>query len=351
MKKTIRSICLLASFAMLFIFAAQSFADPIKGDISQAVKTATPSTPNSLVTNTPIPKPTTAAPAVTTSATSFTQADLSILTGNIQRPNALTWHDGMIYAACSGDWTVYQIDAASGNTAQYIYGVKNAHSMIAKTDDTGTGTVLWIPDFQSNNLVQITRGLVKNIASNLNGPWGISQFSDTHFLVTNLRGNDVVMVGEGDPKQIITNLRSPTGIAVDDKFIYVGNTGSARRAIEWFDAPTDDTKVLPIDAEDKTVSHSLVTGLQNVTNIVMGADGLLYFGYSLGTRGVVGRVDPTTCRENGGCSSDQIQIVVYSELAAPLAGVTLSDDMHLYIHSIFSPEIYWVDLKSTPVGK
>jgi hypothetical protein len=37
-------------------------------------------------------------------------------------------------------------------------------------------------------------------------------------------------------------------------------------------------------------------------------------------------------------------------LAAPLAGMTLSPDMHLYIHSIFSPEIYWVDLKTTPVN-
>jgi hypothetical protein len=189
------------------------------------------------------------------------------------------------------------------------------------------------------------------VATNLQGPWGIAQLNDMQFLVTNLRGNDVVMVGDNNTKEVITKLRSPTGIAVDDKFIYVANTGSARRAIEWFDAPTARTKTLPIDSEDKTVSHSLVTGLQNVTNIVMGGDGFLYFGYSLGTRGVVGRVDPAQCRENGGCSNDQIQIVVYSELAAPLAGVALSDDMHLYIHSIFSPEIYWVNLKSTPVGK
>ncbi len=341
-------MCLVSCFLFLFIFTAQSFADPIKTDFRQAVKTATSSSPVAIVTNTPLSP---ATPAVSTSTTSFTQADLSILTGNIQRPNALTWHDGMIYAACSGDWTVYQIDAASGNTTQYIYGVKNAHSMIANTDDAGTGTSLVIPDFQSNNLVQITHGVVKNLATNLNGPWGITEFGDSQFLVTNLRGNDVVLVGDGEAQTLITKLRSPTGIAVHDTFIYVANTGSARRAIEWFDAPTDSTKNLPIDAEDKTVSHSLVTGLQNVTNIVMGKDGLLYFGYSLGTRGVVGRVDPKTCRENGGCSSDQIQIVIYSELAAPLAGVTLSDDMHLYIHSIFSPEIYWVDLKSTPVGK
>jgi hypothetical protein len=342
MKNTIRYTTILMSLILLFIITTQSFADPLKIEFVQptATQTASPPKPNGSAT------PSSDVPA---STTSFTQADLSLLTGNIQRPNGLVWHDGMIYAACSGDWTVYQIDTATGDTKQYIYGVKNAHSMIAQTD--GDNTNLWIPDFQSNNLVEITQGVVKNIATNLNGPWGIAQFSDSQFLVTNLRGNDVVMVGNGDPKEIITKLRSPTGIVVADKYIYVANTGSARRAIEWFDAPSARTKTLPIDAEDKTVSHSLVTGLQNVTNIVMGGDGFLYFGYSLGTRGVVGRVDPATCRKNGGCTNDQIQIVVYSELAAPLAGVTLSDDMHLYIHSIFSPEIYWVDLKATPVGK
>jgi hypothetical protein len=339
--KVIRYTIVLMSLILLFIAASQSFAEPLV--TLQSTKIAT---------QTLVPSEATDAPTLSTdpsgSITSFTQADLSLLTGNIQRPNGLVWHDGMIYAACSGDWTVYQIDAATGNTTQYIYGVKNAHSMIAQTDPNGTN--LWIPDFQSNNLVEITHGVVKNIATNLDGPWGLAQFSDTQFLLTNLRGNNVVMVGDGDPKIIVTNLRSPTGIVVDDQYIYVANTGSARRAIEWFDAPTTSTKSLPINAEDKTVSHSLVTGLQNVTNIVMGSDGFLYFGYSLGTRGVVGRVDPTVCRKNGGCGNDQIQIIVYSELAAPLAGMTLSPDMHLYIHSIFSPEIYWVDLKTTPVN-
>ena len=344
MKNNIRYTCVLTCVTLMFVATAQIFAEPLKIESRQSTPSQTPI---------PTSPATTATPTSNSDGTSvgFTQADLSLLTGNIQRPNALVWHDGKIYAACSGDWTVYQIDAATGNTAQYIYGVKNAHSMIAQTDEDGSGTSLLIPDFQSNNLVEITQGVVKNIASNLDGPWGIAQFDSSQYLVTNLRGNDVVMVGEGDPKAIITNLRSPTGIVVDDQYIYVANTGSARRAIEWFEAPTANTKLLPIDSGDKTVSHSLVTGLQNVTNIVMGSDGLLYFGYSLGTRGVVGRVDPEICRKNGGCSNDQIQIVIYSELAAPLAGVTLSPDMHLYIHSIFSPEIYWVDLKGTPVGK
>lgn len=343
MKNSIRNILVVITLILTFAIASQSFADPLQSDVEQATVTATPSSLQSNSDATSVPSS-----DIVTSATSFTQADLSLLTGNIQRPNALVWHDGKIYAACSGDWTVYQIDAETGDTAQYIYGVKNAHSMIAQT--SGDKTSLWIPDFQSNNLVQITQGVVKNIATNLGAPWGIAQLNETQFLVTNLKSNNVVLVGEGDPQEVITKLRSPTGIATDGKYVYVANTGSARRAIEWFDAPAAGAKSSSIDAEDKTVSHSLVTGLQNVTNMVMGADGLLYFGYSLGTRGVVGRVDPKTCRDNGGCSNDQVQIVIYSELAAPLAGITLSPDMHLYIHSIFSPEIYWVDLKSTPSG-
>ncbi len=343
MKNTIRNILIFVGFTFTFVVASQSFADPLQFDVQQATVTATPRSPQSSSTASSAPNN-----DIVTSATSFTQADLSLLTGNIQRPNALVWYDGKIYAACSGDWTVYEIDAETGDTAQYIYGVKNAHSMIARGN--GDKTSLWIPDFQSNNLVEITQGVVRNIATNLGSPWGIAQLSETQFLVTNLKGNNVVLVGDGDPQEVITKLRAPTGIATDDKYIYVANTGSARRAIEWFDAPTAGAKSPSIDSEDKTVSHSLITGLQNVTNMVMGADGLLYFGYSLGTRGVVGRVDPKTCRENGGCSNDQVQIVIYSELAAPLAGITLSPDMHLYLHSIFSPEIYWVDLKSTPSG-
>ena len=87
----------------------------------------------------------------------------------------------------------------------------------------------------------------------------------------------------------------------------------------------------------------LVTGLQNTTGVVMAPDGYLYFAYSLGTRGVVGRVNPNECRENG-CTNDQVDIVIFTELAAPLAGLTISPDMRLYVHTIFSPDIYWVQL-------
>lgn len=272
----------------------------------------------------------------------FTQADLSTLTGNIQRPNGLVWHNDKLYVSCSGDWTLYEVDAITGSTAQYIYGVKNAHTLLATED--GTSFSLWLPDFQSNTLTQISQGVTKNVATNLNGPWGIAVIENGQFVVSNLHSNNIVVIGDDDPVELIKNLRSPTGIAVDGDYLYVANTGSARRAIEWFDLKEVDTSTGAIDATDDKVHHSLVSGLQNVTSIVMGADGLLYFSYALGTRGVVGRVDPEACLANGGCSNSEVEIVLYSELAAPLAGLSITPEMRLFIHSIYSPDIYWVDL-------
>lgn len=273
----------------------------------------------------------------------FTQDDLSVLTGNIQRPNGLVWYEGKVYTSCSGDWTLYQIDPTDGTTVQYIYGVKNAHSLYATADADGIS--LWVPDFQSNTLVQITKGTPKNIATQLQGPWGIAELDDQQFLVTNLLGNEIQMISRaGDVKPAVTNLRSPAGIVVDEQFVYVANTGSARRAIEWFNVNNLPETDSALNAQDSNLVNSLVTGLQNVTNLTLAADGYLYFSYALGTRGVVGRINPQICRENGGCTNDQVEIVVYSELAAPLAGLSISPDMQLFIHSIFSPDIYWVQL-------
>src|ERR1041384_7871533 len=100
MKNTIRYITILMVLILLFIVTTQSFAEAPKIELLQptATQTAKPSTPNGTVTP--------SSSDTTTSNTSFTQADLSLLTGNIQRPNGLVWHDGKIYAACSGDWTV-----------------------------------------------------------------------------------------------------------------------------------------------------------------------------------------------------------------------------------------------------
>lgn len=303
-------------------------------------------TPTPLIngTNTPSPTPTNAATPVDTSLTEpLTQMDLSILSGNIQRPNGLYWYDNKVFTSCSGDWTVYEIDTETGDTAQYIYGVKNSHTLYA-TSENGELS-LWIPDFQSNTLTHIYQGVSENVASNLQAPWGIAPFDADHFAVTNLQGNSLSLIShDGEVRNLITNLKSPTGVATDGDYIYVANTGSARRSIEWFTASDLIEREVALDAVETTAEKSLVSGLQNVTNIVMANDGYLYFAYALGTRGVVGRIQPEQCREQGSCTGDQVEIVLFSELPAPLAGLTISTDMKMYIHTIFSPEIYWVQI-------
>jgi hypothetical protein len=268
----------------------------------------------------------------------WTQSDLSVLTGNVQRPNGLSWHNGKLYIVCNGDFTVYEVDDTTGATRAYIFGVRNAHAIHTETDDNNELT-LWIPDFEANLFVNVTRLGVTTVVRDLEGPWGISYLNDSDFLITNLRGNSLVVVNrEGDVRELLTDLRSPTGVANDDGFIYFANTGSARRAIEWVSKD--------ILAEGAALSpEPLVTGLQNVTGVTLAPDGKLYFAYSLGTRGVIGRVDPEQCRKNGGCQNDEVEIVVFTELASPLAGVTFSPDMRLFIHTMFSPDIYWVQLE------
>ena len=266
----------------------------------------------------------------------LTQSDLTVLSGNVQRPNGFGWFGDNIYAVCNGDWTLYEIDDTSGSTRTYIYGVRNGHTLFIE----GTGEVinnLWIPDYDLNALLQVNPARAPvEIVNNLEGPWGIAYYDEEHFLITNLVGNSISKISrDGLVEEIVTELRSPTGIVYDEDIVYFANNASARRSVEWFslDDETDDIVIQP-----------LVSGLQNTTNLVQGPDDLLYFAYALGTRGVVGRVDPEVCIENGGCSNDQVEIVLYTELAAPLAGLTISPDMRLFIHTIFRPEIYWVQL-------
>lgn len=278
------------------------------------------------------------------------QTDLSILTGNIQRPNGLFWFENKLYTSCTGDWTIYEINIESRATVQYIFGVRNSHAFYIERDEENDAVNIWVPDFQTNTLNNINRSGLNVVASNLNGPWGITPLNETDFLVTNLLGNNVIRAGRGGGAQeVLTNLRSPTGIATDGDYFYVANTGSARRAIEWFNTSDVSESSAPIDTDNNT-PRALVTGLQNTTNITMANDGYLYFTYALGTRGVVGRVNPQVCRDNGGCTHDQVEIVIYTELATPLAGLTISPDMQLFIHSMFSPDIYWVQLPAATRG-
>jgi len=278
----------------------------------------------------------------------FIQADLSILSGNVQRPNAIFWHNQQVYAACNGDWTIYEIDAETGATVTYLWGVKNAHTLHVEDDDNGDLNI-WVPDFQANALVHIYQRSINTIAEELEGPWGIAPYKEG-FLITNLLAGEVVYSSRtGEIRQAAQGFRYPAGIAVDEDIVYIANNGSARRAIEWFgtDAIADGAL---LDASEEGAVTSLISGLQNPTGLVLGTDGYLYFAYSLGTRWVIGRIDPEMCREKGGCENSEVEIVVYTDLAAPLAGLALSPDGKLYTHTIFSPDIYYVDMNGAAQG-
>jgi hypothetical protein len=293
-------------------------------------------TPTPAPSKTPTAVPTVSATRTPQAETVFeplTQADLNILTGNVQRPNGIAWFDGILYTACTGDSTLYAINDTTGATVTYIWGVRNAHSLHVEADENEVLN-LWVPDYQSNSLQHITRGSNETIARGFAGPWGIVDVDQEYFLLTNLLGGTVERVTrEGERETVITDLSSPTGIVRDGAFIYVANNGSSRRAIEWY--PLGETEA---DAQP------LVSGLQSTTGLQLAADGNLYFAYSLGTRGVVGRVNPADCRANGGCTNADAEIVLYTELASPLSGLTITPDLRLFVHTMFSPDIYWVAL-------
>ncbi|MFQ3568073.1 MAG: hypothetical protein SNJ59_13865 [Aggregatilineales bacterium] len=310
---------------------------------------AQPATPTPTLSETKTPTPAvelratapidaTPPPTETTTFTPLTQTDLSILTGNVQRPNGIVWYNDLLYTACTGDSTLYEIDSRTGQTRTYVGGIANAHTLHAETNSEGN-VELWVPDFQRNALIRVPRiGQQETIATDLNGPWGIAALDDQHFLITLFRDNSLQMISRGgEIFPLINGLASPTGIALDGDIVYIANNGSTRRAIEWYDLTTLD------HVEE---NHVLVSGLQNTTGLQLGEDGLLYFAYALGTRGLVGRVDPVACRERGGCGNNEVEIVVYTELATPLAGLTLTPDGRIFLHTMFSPDIYWAQLLS-----
>ena len=274
----------------------------------------------------------------TTQFEPLTQSDLNVLVGNVLRPNGAIWYNDNLYLACTGDSTLYEVDDVSGDTRTYIFGVQNAHAMYI--EEIGENEInVWVPDYDSNALLRVNRaGAPQQVATELDNPWGISYLDENQFLVTNIGNDTLVLVNrDGTVTPILDELRSPTGIAVDNDYVYFANNGSARRSIEWLSV--EDI----VDETIQPIPQTLVSGLQNTTNIVMAEDGYLYFAYALGTRGVVGRIDPELCLD-GGCTNDQVEVVVYTELAAPLAGLTISSDMRLFIHTIFRPEIYWLQL-------
>ncbi len=264
--------------------------------------------------STPTPAPTktptlTAAVAPTLELTpevgqrgSLTQTDLSVLTGNVQKPNGLTWFNNKIYTACSGDSTVYEIDDTTGSTRAYIYGIKNAQTLYVENGTNNTLT-LWVPDYQANTLTKVTRSQVETVVRDLKGPWGLSYVDDQHFLLTNLLSNSINLLSrDGDNQVLMDNLNAPMGIVHDDETLYVANYGSTRRSIEWYsyDAVLKGQE----DTADTQTNHVLVSGLQNTTDVQLGSDGKLYFAYALGNRGLVGRVAfPLTIRLRSCCTA------------------------------------------------
>lgn len=265
----------------------------------------------------------------------FTQEDLQLLVGNVQRPNGIIWHENELYTVCNGDWTLYRINDTTGETITFVFGVKNGNHLIAEATDNGFD--LWIPDSDSNTLWKVdnNRSAPLSITNDLITPWGIVRTSEDKFLITSSKENAIFEVSEsGQTNEVFTGLRSPTGIAKHENNIYFANGGSARRGIEWFSILDDGSYSEP---------QTLISGLQNTTNLVMGTDGFLYFGYSLGTRGIVGRINPMNCQD-GGCNNEDVEIVIFSDIPAPIAGMTISDDMRLFLHSRYRPEIYWVQL-------
>ncbi|MBI5930841.1 MAG: hypothetical protein HY862_16140 [Chloroflexi bacterium] len=280
-----------------------------------------------------------ATPGAAATMNPLLQSDLKILSGNVQRPNGITFFDGYLYTSCSGDFTVYRLDADTGDTVTYIAGVQNTHTLYIEQGDDGP--VIWVADFQRNALsyIQTEPRALENVKQGLGSPWGLAPAADGSFYVTQFATDDIVNIKrDGTLNVTATGFRNPTGIVVDGNYIYVGNNGSARRAIEYFEYTPGSAPVTEQDLKP------LVSGLQNVTTIVTGPDNWLYFAYSLGTRGIVGRVNPQTCRDKGGCINADVEIVLWSELSAPLAGLVIAPDMRLFVHTMFGSEIYWAQL-------
>ncbi len=264
----------------------------------------------------------------------FLQDDLELLVGNVQRPNGIVWHDGNLYTVCNGDWTIYKIDDLTGDTITFVFGTRDGNMLLI--EDTAAGFDILVPDPDNGTIWKVdqSRSAPARLTIAIEAPWGIARLDGSRFLATDVRGNSIIELSDtGQARTVQDELRSPTGIVRRQNRVYFANGGSARRGIEHFQIADDGaySEVLP-----------LVTGLQNVTNIVMGSDGKLYFAYALGTRGVVGRIDPARCHEIS-CSNSDVELVVFSDVPAPLA-ITLSDDLRLFLHSRFRPEIYWLQL-------
>ncbi len=264
----------------------------------------------------------------------FLQDDLELLVGNVQRPNGFVWHDNSLYTVCNGDWTIYKIDDRTGDTITFVFGTRDGNMLLI--EETVAGFDILVPDSENGTVWKVdqSRSAPARFTTAVEAPWGIARLDESRYLITDVRTNSIVEVSENGEKRVThSELRAPTGIVRHGNKVYFANGGSARRGIEYFEFINDI---------EYSEIKPLVSGLQNTANLIMGGDGKLYFAYALGTRGVIGRIDPALCHE-AGCSNNDVESVVFSDIPAPLA-ITLSDDLRLFLHSRFRPEIYWLQL-------
>lgn len=267
----------------------------------------------------------------------FTQADLIPFTGDVARPNGMVWLDDNIYVICEGDQTIYKLYGTSGVTDTYIYGITDAYELYAEEQANGE-VHLYVPDYKIGALLRVTPASVDTVASGLTGPWGIVYLDPATFLVSNRLSSSVDFVTRtGERITLLEGLALPTGLGRDDQYLYVGNSGETERAIEWYPLPTAR------DAEESD-NHLLVSGPERVMDVRVGPDNLLYFAYEDAGMGVVGRVDPVVCRENGGCTIDQVERVLTTNLEAPLAGLTFAPDGRLFLHQRYGEDLFWISV-------
>jgi len=269
----------------------------------------------------------------------FTQADLVRFEGRVARPNGMIWHKDKIYIICAGDQTIYQLYGTTGVTETYIHGITDAHTLYAEEDDGEF--ILWVPDYERGTLLRITATDIETMATDLVGPWSILYLNPTTFLISNRLSGTIEAVNRaGKRTEILTGLSLPTGIVRDGRYLYVANSGDPARAIEWYD--------LFADNNGEVADHLLIPGLVYVMGMQLGSDGKLYFAYSQNGLGAVGRIDPVECRLKGGCTADEIERVLVSDMNAPLAGLTFSPDGRLFVHQRHGTGLYWMSLNVPP---
>ena len=60
-----------------------------------------------------------------------------------------------------------------------------------------------------------------------------------------------------------------------------------------------------------------------------------------------GEYNRTCAVKMGDAPITKLKLLFTTDLAAPLAGLSISPDMKLYTHTIFSPDIYFADLANS----